>query len=95
MGLLYNSIFLNSVSVSRILELDFALIIGIGGILIGITEGFSLLAISRGFRQGREVRRDGMIADARMKPSKRIRAWRLSLLFIWMFTFWSKLSWIF
>ena len=94
-SLLYNSLWLNSISFLRILELDFALIIGMGGILLGLAEGFTILALYRGIRQGREIRRDGEIVDKRMKSSKRIRLWRSIFLGVWSFTFWSKIVWIF
>ncbi|MCY3413142.1 MAG: hypothetical protein INQ03_16000 [Candidatus Heimdallarchaeota archaeon] len=90
---LYATTFLyNMTDIVRIIELDFVIVIGIGAVIIGFAEGFSVLSIGKALIKGKRVLRSGQVASTSTSSASAIRLTRLVFLTAWISMVWDKLG---
>lgn len=88
-ALVWQILRLNSTAYLRILELDFALTIGVSALIIGFAEGYSIFSIVKAFLKGRAVTRSGSYVS-KSPSSAVIRITRSFFLFAWFSLLWDK-----
>ncbi|OLS25741.1 MAG: hypothetical protein HeimC3_13200 [Candidatus Heimdallarchaeota archaeon LC_3] len=76
-------------TIYRILQLDFVIIVGISAIIIGLAEGYSILAIVKSLTKGVSIARTGKVASS-SAPKLIVITSRILMLSVWMSLIWDK-----
>ncbi|MFW9928064.1 MAG: hypothetical protein ACFFD1_01580 [Candidatus Thorarchaeota archaeon] len=76
-------------SIYRILQLDFVIIVGLSAIIIGLAEGYSIVAILKALTKGVSIAKTGKIAT-QSSPKLIVMTSRLLMLGVWMSLIWDK-----
>ncbi|MHA2366723.1 MAG: hypothetical protein ACXAC7_22410, partial [Candidatus Hodarchaeales archaeon] len=86
--LLYNATSLEA-ALPRIIQLDFVIIVGVSAMVIGLAEGYSIVAIFRALTRGASIARSGRIMKT-SSPKMVVIASRLVMLGVWFGFLWDK-----
>lgn len=89
LDLFVQTVWLNLGNAIRIIELDFIIIIGLGALVIGFAEGYSILAILRSITTGVSIARTGRVAS-RSSPKIIVISTRLIYMLAWLSVLWDK-----
>jgi hypothetical protein len=76
-------------TVYRILQLDFVIIVGISAIVIGLAEGYSVVAIFKALTRGVSIAKTGRVAS-KSAPKLIVITSRLLMLSVWLTLIWDK-----
>ena len=89
---LLNLIVFNLIALDRILQLDFVIVVGIAAVVIGVAEGYSLVAIVKAIKQGVLVKKTGTLITKR-PPQIIILFQQAIFVFTWLLLLWDKAWW--
>jgi hypothetical protein len=81
--------YFNLFAYQRILMMDFVIIVGFAALIIGIAEGYSIVAIFQAMFKGVSVSRTGQIVQE-SPPTMVVIATRLALLAAWLMLVWDN-----
>ncbi|MFW9917223.1 MAG: hypothetical protein ACFFGZ_16585 [Candidatus Thorarchaeota archaeon] len=84
-----NTFYFNLFAYQRILMMDFVIIVGFAALIIGIAEGYSIVAIFQAMFKGVSVARTGQIVQE-SPPAMVVIATRLALLAAWLMLVWDN-----
>lgn len=85
-----STVFYNTQSVIRIIQLDFIFIVGIASIVIGFAEGFTLFALIKSIRTGLSITKTGRIAKE-SAPRLIVLTKNVLIFITWLSLLWDKI----
>ncbi len=84
-----STVFYNSQSFIRIIQLDFIFIIGIASIVIGFAEGYTIFALIKSVKTGLSISKTGRVAK-QSAPRLVVMTKNILLFFTWLSLLWDK-----
>lgn len=92
LGLMFQTVMINAVALYRIIQLDFVVVVGVAAVVIGLAEGYSVVAIFKALWKGVSVARSGTMRSATSSPRLVVYMSRFLMLGAWTGLAWESLT---